>query len=267
MTRITLMSAAAALAFTPAAMAQYEDPDNAYMNESETRQDRVQRGEDFYDDDNVDTSGTMGSGLTNRDTLESEYEDARDDDDMDRRDAREQQIREDGTNMRQEHDADYRTDRDEMETQGSYLGEEDVIYRDDPHDITERPDRGRRGSYGVHPVDAEPTYEELRERDDMQRQRGEQYGDRMNGQQYRDDETDATLRPISAHFDQATRVEQLFHAIDMDGNGMISQGEWAEWQSDSGWAARFDEFNLDNDNSLNWTEYQRAVDQMYPAAG
>lgn len=181
MTRLTLMSAAAALAFTPAALAQYEDPDNAYMNESPTRQDRVQRGEDFYDDDGVDTSGTMGPRLTNDDWVEEDF-------------------------------------TDESELAGEPVR-----------------DTRTHGTEGI----------------------------RANVEM--DAGTD--VRVASMGMDRMTRIEQLFHAMDMNGNGVVSREEWGNWQSDSGYAYRFDEFNSDGDASLSWTEYRSAADAMYASVG
>lgn len=181
MTRITLMGAVAALAFTPAAIAQYEDPDNAYMNESPTRQDRVQRGEDFYDDDGVDTSGTMGPRLTNDDWVEEDF-------------------------------------TDDSEPEGEL-----------------RRDMRTTGTEGI--------------RADV---RGE---------------NEPMVRTAAMEMDRMSRLEQLFHAIDMDGNGMVSREEWGHWQSDSGRAYRFDAFNSDNDSALSWNEYMSAADEMYPSVG
>lgn len=181
MTRITLMSAVAALAFTPAALAQYEDPDNAYMNESPTRQDRVQRSEDFYDDDGVDTSGTMGPRLTNDDWVEEDFS-------------------------------------DDPEPQGDW-----------------QRDTRTTGTEGIR-ADIEV-------------------------------EDDPMVRTAAMEMDRMSRLEQLFHAIDMDGNGMVSRAEWGQWQSDSGRAYRFDAFNTDNDSALSWDEYMAAADEMYASVG
>ncbi|GGE30262.1 hypothetical protein GCM10011367_00730 [Marinicauda pacifica] len=61
-----------------------------------------------------------------------------------------------------------------------------------------------------------------------------------------------------------SHLQQAFQAIDTDGNGSISQQEWGNWQADDGfYAERFDEFDTDDDDGVDWDEYHGAVTAMY----
>lgn len=70
-----------------------------------------------------------------------------------------------------------------------------------------------------------------------------------------------------AEFDQPVtdtdKLAQVFYAMDLNEDGVVARSEWAEWQSDSAYAARFGEFSTDGDDILTLDEYRMSVRSTY----
>lgn len=59
------------------------------------------------------------------------------------------------------------------------------------------------------------------------------------------------------------KLAQVFYAMDMNEDGYVARSEWAEWQSDSAYAVRFDEFSSNGDDILTLDEYRFGVQSTY----
>lgn len=66
---------------------------------------------------------------------------------------------------------------------------------------------------------------------------------------------DSMVRPVDSVLDESARREQLFLAIDANGDDMISREEWANWQSDDGRAIGFEAVDPDGDDTVTEEEF------------
>lgn len=103
----------------------------------------------------------------------------------------------------------------------------------------------------------------------------EDYGDMDGVQDARDGSPvkpqTAAYQPVEVmEWDEMfeSRIHQAFHAIDANGDRMISRREWGNWQADDGfYATRFGEFDSDDDGAVAWTEYWTATSALYDVSG
>lgn len=78
---------------------------------------------------------------------------------------------------------------------------------------------------------------------------------------------ESMVRPTAMVLDEGEQREQLFMAIDANGDDMISRDEWANWQSDDGRAVGFEAVDPDGDDTVTEEEFTGEDEVMDDPAG
>lgn len=81
------------------------------------------------------------------------------------------------------------------------------------------------------------------------------------------DETDGAYVQTASVIEvpNSDKLAQVYYAMDLNEDGVVARSEWADWQSDTAYAARFDEFNTDGDAILTLDEYRMSIASTYSA--
>lgn len=59
------------------------------------------------------------------------------------------------------------------------------------------------------------------------------------------------------------KLAAFYHAMDFDGDSLVSQAEWERYHADTPYALRFETYSADGDDTLTLSEYRRGVEGRY----